>query len=78
MISTSSAAISGGEGGDQLVLHRPERAVAVRLEEEQQPAGEGVEGAQGGGDLVGIVPEIVDHRDAVRLADLFEAAAQAR
>jgi hypothetical protein len=49
----------------------------VRLEEQQQPPRKGVEGAQGGGDLVGIVPEIVDHRDAAGLADFLEAAAQA-
>src|SRR3546814_1812542 len=42
-----------GEAVDQLPAHFLERSVAVRLEEDEQAAGEGVEGRQRGRDLVG-------------------------
>src|SRR3546814_2642199 len=61
-----------GKARDQLAPHHLERPVAVRLEQDQQPTGKGVERIERGGDLVGIVPEIVDHGDAFRRADPFQ------
>ena len=51
--------------------------IAVRLEHDQQAAGEGVQRRERGGDLVRVVPEIVDHGDAARRADRFEPALEA-
>src|SRR3546814_6089200 len=62
-----------GKARDQLAPHHLERPVAVRLEQDQQPTGKGVERIERGGDLVGIVPEIVDHGDAFRRADPFRS-----
>ena len=60
-----SARLSAGTGSPIFA----ERAVAVRLEHDQQPAREGVQGRQRRGDLVGIVREIVDDGDAAACAD---------
>src|SRR5690606_16844785 len=66
-----------GEAVDELVLHQPERPEAVRLEQDQKPAVEGVQGLEGGGDLVRVVGEVVDDGDAVRGPDQLHAAADA-
>ena len=63
-----------GERVDEDGAEDLERTVAMGLEEEQQAAGEGVEGLQRGGDLVGVVGEVVDDGDAASLADDLEAA----
>ena len=63
-----------GEDVDEFVAHQLQRAEAVRLEHDQQAAGEGVQRGERGGDLVRVVREIVDDGDVVGFADDFEAA----
>ena len=58
----------------QLVAHLGERAVAVRLEHDQQPPGLRGQRGERRGDLVGVVAEIVDHGDAAGGADGLEPA----
>ena len=61
----------------ELLAHLGERAIAMRLEHDQQPAGLGGQGCQRRGDLVGIVREIVDDGHAAGRADRLEPALQA-
>src|SRR5690606_33890393 len=56
----------GGESLRQLVAHLSQRAVAMRLEEGDHPAGMALESAQRGAALLGVVAEIVDHGHARR------------
>ncbi|MNT55627.1 hypothetical protein D3C72_1928750 [compost metagenome] len=62
-----------GEALDELVLHQLQRSEAVRLEQDQQPPVKGVQGLQRGGDLVGVVGEVVDDGDAVLRPHHLEA-----
>jgi hypothetical protein len=61
---------------NQLITHLFERAVTMRLKHHQQPPGEGVERAECGGDLIGVMPEIIDHGHAARNADHFKPPPQ--
>ena len=49
----------------------------MRLEHHQQPPRKFVQGFKARRDLVGVMGEVVDHRDAARLADEIEAALDA-
>ena len=85
-----SASVRAGEAGTvelrptpQSQAFRPE-AMDLRVVHEDahlrvidKPAGLVVQRVERRGNLVGIVPEIVDHRDAARLAHQIEATAQA-
>ena len=64
------------KGLGKFLAHLGERAVAMRLEHHQQSALARGQGRQRRRDLVRIVREIVDHGDAVRGADGFEATLQ--
>ena len=61
------------EALNERIAHQSQRAEAVRLEHDQQTAWEGVQRVERGGDLIGVVAEIVDDGDATRFADDFEA-----
>ena len=65
------------EAIDQGVSHQAHRPVAVRLEHQQQTAGKVVQGLQRGGDLVGVVGEVVDHGDGVGRAHHLQSPADA-
>ena len=66
------------EAGRELVLNVAQPRVAMRLHDgDHLAAACGARGAQDGGDLHRMVAVIVDHRDAVRLAGLGEAALHA-
>ena len=69
-----------GEGRDQGVLQEARGAEAVGLEHRQQAAAAlqaGPGRGQGGGDLVGVVGEVVDHLDAAGRAQADEAPGHA-
>jgi hypothetical protein len=55
----------------------PQRPETVRLEHQKQSAREGMQRVERGGDLVGVVRKVVDHRNAARFADDLEPAADA-
>ena len=74
----SSAAQLLRKARDEFVLHLLQRAVAMRLEQHQQPAGKIMQRVERGGDLVGVMGEVVDHGDAVRLAHHFHAPPDSR
>jgi hypothetical protein len=68
-----------GEDIGQFVPHLAQGAIAVRLKERDDTAGMRLERRQRRGHLVGVVAEIVDHRDAGRGgADDVEAPREAR
>ena len=66
-----------GEPLDELFPHQLQRAEPVRLEQDQQPAVEGVQRLQRGGDLVRVVGEIIDDGDAACGPHHLHAAADA-
>ena len=66
-----------GEGLGQLLAHLGERAVAVRLEHDQQPPGLRGQRRQRRLDLVGVVREIVDHGHAAAVPTVLEPPLEA-
>ena len=65
------------EYGGEFSAHVADRAVAVGLEESDDPARKGFECREGCSDLVGVVAEIVDDGDAICGPDNVEAAGEA-
>ena len=61
-----------GEGGDEILAQEARRAIAMGLVDRQHAASAEMGGLERGGDLVGVVGEIVDHRYAAGAADGLE------
>ena len=66
-----------GERPRQFMTHLAQGAVAVRLEESDDSSWMRLQGAQRGAAFLGVMAEVVDHRDARRVgADHVEAASE--
>jgi hypothetical protein len=62
-----------GQSADELPAHHTQGAVAVRLKEDQQSAGKGVQRVEGRRYLVGVMAEIIINGHAARFADALKA-----
>src|SRR5262249_25426822 len=66
-----------GEGLDEILTQEARGTVAVRLVDGEDARGAQAGGGDRGGDLRGVVREVVDHLDAVRATERLEAAGDA-